>query len=580
MIRWKFILTRAIVVVAVILLLRYTLSPIAKYLTVRAIEAATGAKVEIAKTRVGLFPPSIRYEGLQVADPRGDKSMQNAFSAEAIDLEIDGDAFLHRRYVVRDSSISGLKIGSDRLESGHYTAEHDAETEAGSEWLSTFFGSLANSSEEKLEAFGKGLEMVKRGDQIRRRWKGEYASLLKRAAELETSIKQLRDTAKSVDNPLRDWPRIEAAMAKSKEIQKELVAVRAAIDAIPAQVQQDLASMEKAKQADIAKVEEITSFDFSSADKFGPRLLADVVNRQVDRMRVYVDRGREIADWTVAAPSVERERGETIDLIRGKHLPSMLIRRCEVNGELSAEGNPYQLTGILENLTDQPKLREAPFRARLKLAGPQEVRVDYVRDESKDIAKETMTLHFPNIQAPKMSFGDSDNLALDVTNGRMEVWAQLDLSGETLQGRLVSRRVETNIDLRTSPKIAQTAIITNLKNTLADVDRVEVDASFTGTWSDMDISISTNLTQILKTGIDQAVAAQISETRQQLTAKLGETYQTQMADLQTFVSKEQTEARKLLAKADATIQEFSEKVLGESGAADVYLGRLRGIGLK
>ncbi len=580
MIRWRFIVTRAIVVVAIVLLLRYALAPVAKYVTVRAVEAATGAKVDIAKASVWLFPPSLSYEGLQIADPRGDKAMKNAFSAAAVNFEIDGDALLHRRYVVREGSINGLKIGSDRLDSGHLAPEPKSASDASSEWLTHFFDSLVNSSEDKLVAFGNELEMVRRGDQIRRRWKGEYASLMKRAEQLESSVKQLRDSAKSVDNPLRDWPKIEAALAKSKEIQKELLAVRAAIDAIPAQIQEDLASMEKAKQADVARIEEITSFDFSSADKIGPRLLADVVNRQVDRMRVYVDRGREIADWTVAAPTAERQRGETIDLVRGNHLPSMLIRRCEVSGELSADGNPYQLTGILENITDQPKLRELPFRARLKLDGPQEVRVDYVRDDSQAIAHESLTMHFPEIVAPAMSFGDSDRLALDVSNGRMELWAQVEVMGDTLQGRLVSRRVETNIDLRTDPKIASTAIVSNLKNTLANVDRVEVDASFTGSWSDMDVSISTNLTQILKTGIDQAIAAQIAETRQQLTAKLAETYQAQMADLQTFVSKEQTEARKLLAKADTTIQEFSEKVLSESGAADVYLGRLRGIGLK
>jgi uncharacterized protein (TIGR03545 family) len=81
MIRWKFIFTRALIIVAVILILRYTLSPVAKYVTVRSLEAATGAKVDIASVRVGLFPPTLHYSGLQVADPRSDKSKNNLFSA-------------------------------------------------------------------------------------------------------------------------------------------------------------------------------------------------------------------------------------------------------------------------------------------------------------------------------------------------------------------------------------------------------------------------------------------------------------------------------------------------------------------
>jgi uncharacterized protein (TIGR03545 family) len=179
-----------------------------------------------------------------------------------------------------------------------------------------------------------------------------------------------------------------------------------------------------------------------------------------------------------------------------------------------------------------------------------------------------------------MKFGDSDALAFELSDGRMELWAQLDSTGDTVQGRIVSRRVDTKIDLTSNPKIANTVIAKNLKESLAAVDRVEVDATFAGTWADMDVSVSTNLTQTLKAGMSQAIAAQVSETRASLNAKLNETYQTQMAELQTFVTNEQTQARTLVAKADTTIQEFSEKILGESGAAESYLGRLRGFQLK
>jgi uncharacterized protein (TIGR03545 family) len=257
--------------------------------------------------------------------------------------------------------IQGLKIGSDRLSSGHFDPQPEKDSSASSTWLSGFVDTLVDVSGDRLESFGKDLEMVKRADQIRRRWKSEYATLTKRAEELEASVKQLRDTAKSVDNPLRDLPRIEAALAKAKSIQTELAAVRSEIDLIPEKVQADLLSMQDAKDIDIQKIEELTSFDISGADNFGPQLLSGIVNRQVDRMREYVNTGREIADWTVAAPSVERQRGETFDLIQGYRPPNMLIRRCEVSGEIQSNGTPYQLTGVLENITHQAKFVSSRF---------------------------------------------------------------------------------------------------------------------------------------------------------------------------------------------------------------------------
>ena len=81
MIRWRFVLTRLIVIIAVLMLLRWGLGPVANFLTVRGLETVTGAKVEIAKTRVGLFPPRVQYVGFQIADPRAGKQMRDMFRA-------------------------------------------------------------------------------------------------------------------------------------------------------------------------------------------------------------------------------------------------------------------------------------------------------------------------------------------------------------------------------------------------------------------------------------------------------------------------------------------------------------------
>ena len=47
MIRWRFVITRLVVIAVVLMLLRWGLGPVVSYITVRGIESATGAKVEI-----------------------------------------------------------------------------------------------------------------------------------------------------------------------------------------------------------------------------------------------------------------------------------------------------------------------------------------------------------------------------------------------------------------------------------------------------------------------------------------------------------------------------------------------------
>ena len=108
MIRWRFVLTRLLIIVAVVMLLRWGLGPVAEYATVQSIEASVGARAEIGRTQVGLFPPRVIYTDFRVADPRADKDLKNAFRADSIDFVIDGDSILHRRFIVSDAKISSL----------------------------------------------------------------------------------------------------------------------------------------------------------------------------------------------------------------------------------------------------------------------------------------------------------------------------------------------------------------------------------------------------------------------------------------------------------------------------------------
>ncbi len=579
MIRWRFIIPRILLVAAIIFILRYTLPPAVRYVTVAAIESATGAKVEMASVDVGLFPPRVRYSELQIANPGEDKSMRNLAQAESVDLIIDGAALLRRRYVVQNARITGLQFDSDRSTSGHIEREPEPEPTEPSvamKWLSGWMNSAVDSAKSQVDSLVESSETRRRGDQIRRRWKTEYELLAKRAEDLEVAIKDVHQSAKGIENPLRDWPRVDATLTKARSIQEELVAVRKTLDAMPGQVQADVLSMEKAKQADLKRAREALPLDITDGEKLGPGLLVRTVRSQIDTMRGYLDTGREVSEWTVVKPKTQRFRGEAIDLENGSHLPTVLVRRCEVAGVLRADGKQYTLAGILENLTPQSKLLNEPMRARIRLQGEQTIRLDYVRDNSGEITNEMLTMHWPEIQAPTMRLGSSDALDLDIRDGKMELWVQLNTSGDQIEGRLVSRRLGTRIELSGPDKVVRTPMFTTLQNTLAAVDRVEVDASFVGTWKDPEFQISSNLTEVLKTGLRDATTGQIAATREKMESEVNRVYADQVGELQSWLATQQVKTNELLAKADNTVQDISRKVMTETNKADAYLGRLRG----
>lgn len=577
MIRWRFVLTRLIVIIAVFALLRWGLGPVASYVTVQGLESVTGAKVEIDEARVELFPPRVQYAGFRIADPRDDKELRDAFRADTIELELDGDAFLHRRWVARTGRITGLQIGAKRATSGHIERlEEPATDDDGPSLLSQLIGAGTEKLDQQADAMVQGLETVRRGKEIRADWEREYESLVARARALEEKIRTVRDQARVIDNPLRDWPQFERTLKQAREARDELYTVHQDINSLPNRLQADLVKLEEAKQIDIAKADKFIPGDLSDTKNFGVDIMAEAVREQIQQVRSYLDSGRTLANYTVVAPESLRIRGVDHNLDPSPK-PAVMIRQCEIDGVMRADGDVYTMKGSVKNMTPTPELLTEPTVARLELEGPDLIRVEYVRDRRKSNDVDLLTLHWPQMEGKAMQLGDADDAAIAVNGGHRELWVQIRTEGDAIEGRLVSKQTGIQMDLAVDPKYAHTAAATSLKDSLAAVERIEIDANFSGTWKDIDLKLNTNLGQILHRASQDAINGQIRESQAKLAAKIEQAHSEQAVELQNWLSTHQGEALNLLAKADKAIEEMSRKVLDESGEADAVLGRLRSV---
>ncbi len=577
MIRWRFVLTRLVIVITVIVLLRCGLGPVVRFVAVRGLESITGAKVEVAKTHVGLFPPRVQFVNMAIADPRDQKEMRDALRADSIELVIDGDALLHRRWIASEGRITGLQIGSRRESSGHYARPHDQEPASASDATSMLGQLLAAATDQLSEQAGAivdGLETNRRSKEIRARWEQEYDSLVMRARNLEKQIRTVRDQARGVENPLRDLPELERTIAEAKKARSDLMSVRQAIDSLPERVQADLALLDEAKRIDLAKIDDFVPGELSQSGEFGIDMMAEAVRAQIQQIRGYLDGGRTLANYTVIAPESVRVRGVNHNL-DGLKLPELMIRRCEVAGLMRADGDTYAMTGILENLTPTPELLAEPTRARLRLEGPEVLRVEYVRDRRKGSDVDLLTLHWPQTDAKPMRLGNDHDAGISIAGGQRELWVQIKSEADQLQGRLVSKQTGLKMKLVMDPKFADTVAAKSLESSLAAVDQIEIDANFEGTWKDLDVHLSTNLGPIFHRATRDAIDGQIRASRERLAAKVEQTHFQQTQSLRQWLSSQQSEARSLLASADQSIEEMNQKVLAEAGDADAYLGKLR-----
>ncbi|MGB7346866.1 MAG: TIGR03545 family protein [Pirellulaceae bacterium] len=577
MIRWRYVISRLIIVAVVLLLLSLGLGPVASYVTTKGLQQATGAKVEIEKSSVGLFPPSIQYTNFRVADPRGGKEMRDAFRAEKIDFVLDAQSLLHRRWVARSGRITGLQIDARREESGHLTKDDSPSVSApdSAGMLGKFIKGATDQLGDQAEEVIGGMETVRRSKEIKQRWQREYAELVTRARDLEGRIRTIRDTARGIDNPLRDWEELDRTLARATETHSELKIVRATIDALPKRLQDDLVSLERAKQIDLDKIDQYVPGSLSQSDNFGVDLMANAVRQQVARIRGFLDGGRAIADYTIVAPESSRARGIDYDLLGAKRRPDIMVQHCEVGGLLRANGDAFVLTGILENLTPTPQLLAQPTVARLRLEGKEVVRVEMVRDRRQGADVDLLTLHWPQTEAKDLTLGNDNDAGISIRGGQRELWVQLRNEGQQVSGHLISKQTGLKMKLNVDPKYADSPAAISLGQSLAAVDQLEVDATFAGTWKDMGLQLNSNIGQVFKTAAHDAVASQIESSKRDLALKVEETHLRESLALRKWLEGQQTEANTLLASADQSIKEMRDKVVREVGQADAYLGKLR-----
>ena len=352
------------------------------------------------------------------------------------------------------------------------------------------------------------------------------------------------------------------------------MSVREAINTLPDQLQADLAKLDEAKQMDLAKIDQYVPGNLAEPGEFGIDMMAESVRKQIQQIKSYLDGGRTLANYTVVAPESDRVRGVNHNLNRLQR-PEVMIRRCKVNGLMRADGRSYVMTGIVENLTPTPELLAEPTRARLRLEGPEILRAEYVRDRRQGTDVDLLTLHWPQTDAKPIRLGNEHDAGISVEGGQRELWVQVRTEGDLLEGRLVSKQTGLSMNLSMDPKYANTPAAKSLQASLATVNQVEIDANFEGTWKDLDLRVSTNLGQIFRRATQDAIDGQIQASREQLAAKVNQTHLQQTLELRQWLTSQQGEARSLLASADKSIEEMSQKVLDEVGDADALMGKLR-----
>lgn len=561
-VRWKFVLPRLAFVLLLGLLFRFGLDPALKWAIVSTGQSSVGAKVELADVETSLRDGQIVLRQLAIANPRS--PLRNLMQAERAHLFLDVNALLHKRFVIRDGTISGLQFDTDRKTSGELVETPEEENsegsmlspwlESGNQFASNWFDELAGRLDTDL---ADQLETPRVAKELEERWPQQYRDMRGRVKEIEQSIKELEKTLREVrKNPLRHIEKIGQLQQQLVAMQSNLQTLQKQIEQLPRQAEADRQAIRVARQND----EQFLRQKFAIADLDGEglseTLLGETVNRRLTSALEWVSWARRQIPARGMKSQTVRTRGTNV--IFGKAQPRYLVEKLQLEGEARLGGEPLQIMGTLTGATSEPHLWADPMRISLKGSGATTLSLVATLDRREAVAVDHLQFSCPQLAMPGRTLGNSEKLAIEIASGRASIEIDLTLTENQLAGQIVFSQpaIHMTVGAGSTKNRRLTAAI---EKALASVSQVDAQVTLAGTISKPQVSLESDFGPQLAAGINTAV--------QQLIQERGE----------ALLAKTQAKVDKQLQRLEQARQEAQQELLAKLGKHEQLLGQLASI---
>ncbi len=480
-----------------------------------------GAKVELDSAQLTLWPTSLALNGLQVTNPSA--PMSNTVSASTISTNLDGLKLLRRQVIIDQATISGLGFNTPRQYSG--------ETETISRKISSgnfnfdIGGAIPGVSlpdtdqlleEEEAHLKQEVKQIEERIEAIKERW--------------DENIKQLPDDDK-VDEYKARWKKAKKGNVLEKisalneikddvdEDLKQIKSLDDQLDADKKQLQQEITNAKTLPQREAQRL--MAKAGLGTGDgSFMGSLTGDMIKQYLQQgLALFNQVSNKLGDAKEEETKPRRGEGQWIQFTEHNPLPGFLLRRLDINGNLSIAQSSITFDGRGSDFAYPPQDWTKP--ATLQLQGTDTSKASFNLqanfDHRSDKADDQM--NFTIQQLPLV------NLAL---TDKPELKIALQQAVSNIDGFIRIQQKQLDLKLDTDFNQVQMAVNSNKDNTtqrvitdtLKAVEQFDLSLSANGNISKPNVKLRSNLDSILGKQLKQQVTAQTDKLQEKLQAKI------------------------------------------------------------
>lgn len=540
-IRWKG-LAAFIVLVAVLALIWFAaVDWVAKKVIETAGTKAVGAKVDVAKADVTLFPAGIGIWGLAITDP--DQPITNSVEFTYLHAALQLPALIQRKVIIDDLRVEGLRLDTPRKSSG---AIHQPKTEAGSSgnasnsqpgWIADLCGTgnlplISVPSVDEILA-REPLQSVKQIQALESRiesaatlWQEKLKTLpdQKALSEYEARAKAIKGSAKGLGDLLGSAAETQAL---AKDLQKDLKQIENARKKFEAEYK----SLEKAanglRKLPSAELKRLMAKYSLTADGtanwsrllFGHNLCGwwQKAYHWYQRFAPYLSRLPAGNDEPQTHQPL-RSKGLDIRFQEKHPVPDLLIRRAHLDAQLEMG----KFTGQINNITSHPQIVGKPLTFKFlgrKLRHVKDINLngmlDFVQPQSPNHTAK-LTVHGYQIQDLVLG---ADTLDLTIKEAAADLRLDFNLKEAFTNAQFSAQLNHLTFD---TPQKRSSELVDAMIDAIRDTHSIGLKATLKGREPDYKTSLTSDIDRALQQAAGRMVKRQAAQLESRLRTVVNE----------------------------------------------------------
>jgi uncharacterized protein (TIGR03545 family) len=542
--RWGYIIPRALLLGALWAFFAFGFDPVLRIVAVSGAEQAVGAKVDIESVRTGFSPLSVSVRGVRVANKNAPGT--NLIEFESLALGVSGAELAHKSLIVEEGELRGLKWGTPRSDSGLLPESPNQKTGADEEAAKSSQSKLVADTEAQAAALFSGIagnlekgldprqfETVRLGDELEKRWNGNFTQLETQARDLKSEIDDIERIVKSHDgNKLERLDAYRRAIGESQDALKRIQQLKTEVDSEKQQSRSDFANFNQARERDLTKIRDEANLFQSDPQQLVEFLLGPELEQRGKEAVQWIRWARDHYHGTAQRPPTVRQRGEFIEFQHQMARPRLLVKLLKISGNAEFNAQSFDFTGMLTGLTSNPELLGEPIVLQLNSEGGVEFDLKAVADYTRPDAEpqHSVVCSYSTEQVSPLRMGDEKSLLIDVAAKKLVCHAEIKLVGEHLSGQIHLEEQQASLTPTLGGQLAKLPppAMDSIHDTIGAIRGVQATLHLDGTLESPRFQIESDLGQQVAAGIGAAFTHQLDAGREKLAAQLND-----QADKQT-----------------------------------------------